>query len=178
MRVITGTARGRRLKAPENNSIRPTSDMVKESIFDIIQFSVQDANVLDLFAGTGQLGIEALSRGAKFSTFVDNSNAAIKIVKENIENCLFLEKSKVVFSSAPNFINSTNEKFDIIFLDPPYNKNILQDVLPEIRKILTENAIIICEHDINEKIPEEFQGLYLKKRYKYGKIGLSVFLAS
>ena len=116
MRVITGSARGRKLKTPENYDIRPTTDNVKESVFNIIQFDIEGRRVLDLFAGTGQLGIECLSRGASSAVFVDQSREAVKIVKENLKACGLT--GTVVQADAMSFLRTCG-KFDIIFVDPP-----------------------------------------------------------
>ncbi len=175
MRVITGIAKGKRLDTLEGFDIRPTTDKVKEAIFSSIQFDLFDAEVLDLFAGTGQLGIEAISRGAKSAVFVDNSRKSIEVIKKNIEKTEFTDKSTVLNMNGIDFITTTTKKFDFIFLDPPYNKGILMQILPKLSNILTSNGIIICEYEKNLDLPEEIEGLMLKKVQKYGKIKVSMY---
>ncbi len=175
MRVITGIAKGKRLDTLEGMDIRPTTDKVKEAIFSSIQFDLFDAVVLDLFAGTGQLGIEALSRGARAAVFVDNSRKSIEVIKRNIEKTDFSDKSTVLNMNGIDFISSTSNKFDFVFLDPPYNKGILLEILPKLSNILTPNGMIICEYEKNLDLPEEIDGIMLKKTQKYGKIKVSMY---
>ena len=129
MRVITGKARGIVLKTPDGMLTRPTADRVKEALFSIIQFDIPAANVLDLFAGTGQLGIEALSRGAKSAVFVDERDDACKLVRENLKRTKLDNQGKVVRSDYLAFLKTTKETFDIIFLDPPYAEVFLENSL-------------------------------------------------
>ena len=124
MRVITGTARGRRLKELQGMETRPTTDKVKESLFSIIQFDIEGRRVLDLFAGTGQLGIEALSRGAAEAVFVDRRPDAVRLVQENLALCGFTDRARVKSGDALTYLKS-GEKFDLIFLDPPYAADLL-----------------------------------------------------
>ena len=124
MRVITGSARGRKLSEPKNYDIRPTTDNVKESIFNIIQFDVEGRRVLDLFAGTGQLGIEALSRGAKSAVFVDKSSEAIALVKQNLKACNL--EANVVREDSLSYLERGG-KFDLIFIDPPYDTELVNE---------------------------------------------------
>lgn len=175
MRVITGTARGRKLKEPLNSDIRPTTDKVKESVFNIIQFSIPEARVLDLFAGTGQMGIEALSRGAREAVFVDASPEAVKLVKENLRQTELAEKARVVRTDSLMYLKS-GEKFDVVFMDPPYAGDILEKALNIAMSfdILNENGIIICESE-KEKILEASSDSYSRREYKYGRIKLTTF---
>lgn len=175
MRVITGMAKGKRLDTLEGLDIRPTTDKVKEAIFSSIQFDLFDSVVLDLFAGTGQLGIEAISRGARAAVFVDNSRKSLEVVKKNLKKTEFINKSTVLNMNGIDFIGSTSNKFDFIFLDPPYNKGILMQILPKLSNILTQNGMIICEYEKNLDLPEEIEGLLLKKVQKYGKIKVSMY---
>ena len=172
MRVITGTARGRRLKEPSNMDIRPTTDQVKEALFNIIQFDVEGRKVLDLFAGTGQLGIEALSRGAKSVTFVDESNDAIKIVRENLEHCKLT--GDVVRGDSIGYLSRCG-KFDLILLDPPYATDLMEKALQSIVKfdILSEGGIIICETSAEKTIEALEPPYFVGKDYKYGKVRLT-----
>jgi len=178
MRVITGLARGRRLKEPEGMAIRPTTDMVKEAIFNIIQYDIEGRNVLDLFAGTGQLGIEALSRGAASVTFVDESAAAVKLVKENIKRTE-LTGAKTVQGDSLAFLGGT-EKFDVIFLDPPYDAPILENSLIKIFEFdkLNENGIIICESKMEKEMPEPPAPYEKLREYKYGRVKITVYIRS
>lgn len=176
MRVITGTARGRKLKEPADRRIRPTTDMVKESIFNIIQFQIEDARVLDLFAGTGQLGIEALSRGAGECVFVDESRESLKLAKENVALCGFEDRAKFTNTDALSYLRS-GEKFDIVFLDPPYDSDLLEKSIKNATTfdILRENGIMICESRKDKALPEPEREGYTKREYNYGKIKLTVF---
>lgn len=176
MRVITGTARGRRLKEPADMRIRPTTDMVKESIFNIIQFQVGGARVLDLFAGTGQLGIEALSRGAEECVFVDSSRESLKLCRENVESCELGAGAKFANTDAMSYLKS-GEKFDIVFLDPPYDTDLLENAIKSavMFDILRENGIMICESRKDKSLPDPEREGYSKREYKYGKIKLTVF---
>ena len=174
MRVITGTARGRRLKTPEGMDIRPTTDNVKESVFNIIQFDIEGRRVLDLFAGTGQLGIECLSRGAREVVFVDKSPAAVKIVKENLKSCGF--SATVVHRDAPEYLDGCG-RFDLIFVDPPYDAGLYETVLEKINSvdILSDGGIIICESRRDTAMPE-MRAPYRKRReYNYGKVKLCLY---
>ncbi|MEA4894727.1 MAG: 16S rRNA (guanine(966)-N(2))-methyltransferase RsmD [Oscillospiraceae bacterium] len=173
MRVITGSARGRRLNEPKNMEIRPTTDKVKESIFNIVQFDIEGRRVLDLFAGTGQLGIEALSRGARSATFVDESTEAIKIVKSNLERCGLT--GEAVRDDAVSFLGHCG-KYDVIFLDPPYQSGLMDTVLRKIIQfdILSEGGIIICETDSGTEISPMNAPYFVGRVYKYGKVKLTV----
>ncbi len=176
MRVITGIARGMRLKTLEGTDVvRPTAEKIKESMFSIVQFDLEDAVVLDLFAGSGQLGIEALSRGAAKAYFVDNSPASIGVVRENLKHTK-LEDNAVV-CNMPNsaFLRTTPAKFDIAFLDPPYGKKLIQRSLPALVNVMSENGIIVCEHEKECRLPEEEGDFRIHKTYKYGQICLTVY---
>lgn len=175
MRVITGSARGRRLLSPEGYDVRPTTDKVKESIFNIIQFDIDGAVVLDLFAGSGQLGIEALSRGADRCFFVDSSRKSLETVKANIDLCRFSQQSKTVLSDSFTFLKTTDECFDIVFLDPPYNKKLCDKALELLPEVLDDDATVICETQINEVLPLRSGQLLLVKEYNYSSIKLSVY---
>ncbi len=175
MRVITGTARGRRLISPEGYDVRPTTDKVKESIFNIIQFDVPGSVVLDLFSGSGQLGIEAISRGAEKAVFVDSSKKSLATVKANIDICKFTSMAKTVFSDAFSFLQMTDEKFDIVFLDPPYHNGLCNKALEMLPQVLNENAVVICETQNDEELPESVGCLVLDRVYEYSAIKLSVY---
>ena len=153
MRVITGTARGRRLREPEGMAIRPTTDSVKEAIFNTIQFDIEGRQALDLFAGTGQLDIEALSRGAKDCVFIDESTAAIKLIKENLKTCRL--EATVLQTDAIGYL-AQGRKFDLIFLDPPYDTMLVEKALQTVAKsdILTTGGIIVCETRRDKVLPD------------------------
>ena len=174
VRVITGSQRGRKLFTLEGNDVRPTTDKVKESIFNIIQFDVPDAKVIDLFAGSGQLGIEALSRGADSCVFVDASSKSIAVVEENLKITNFREKSKTVRSDALGYLDRVIEKYDIALLDPPYKAGLMEDAIERIAPHINENGVIVCETGSEEFLPENIEG-FASKRYKYGKIALTVY---
>jgi len=169
MRVISGSARGRKLKEPSGFSIRPTGDKVKESIFNIIQFDIEGRRVLDLFAGTGQLGIEALSRGAAKAVFVDSSADAIKLIKSNLDLCGFSDRAEVYARDALQFITGS-EKFDLIFIDPPYDAKIFDQVIIKIIEFdkLSDNGIIILEMNAAMQAPVAHAPYILAKEYRYG----------
>lgn len=176
MRVISGTARGRKLREPVGEKIRPTSDKVKESIFNIIQFEIEGRRVLDLYAGTGQLGIEALSRGAEFCVFVDSSQEAINLARQNVAACGFLDRAAFVRASASSFLRSS-EKHDIIFLDPPYMSEGIEKSLAIINEIdiLKENGIIVCETKAENVLPVMTEPYFLRREYRYGSIKIAVY---
>lgn len=176
MRVIAGTARGRKLKEPADRQIRPTTDMVKEAVFSAIQFEIEGRRVLDLFAGTGQLGIEALSRGAREAVFTDESQAALRLVQENVAACGFADRAVIRRGDGLSYLKS-GEKFDIIFLDPPYGTGLAEKALETIIEfdILNENGIIVFESGSGLNMPEP-DGIYFKrKQYRYGKVMVFMF---
>ena len=174
MRVITGTARGRRLKTLDGDSVRPTTDKVKESIFNIIQFDIEGSRVLDMFCGCGQLGIEALSRGAVSAVFADISRASISVTEENLEATGFRSISKTVLGDSLSYLDRTSEMFDIAFLDPPYRAGLMNEALERVRLHIADGGIIVCETAAEEVLPEAIDG-FTSKRYKYGKIALTVY---
>lgn len=176
MRVITGSARGRRLISPEGYDVRPTTDKVKESIFNIIQFDLPGTAVLDLFAGSGQLGIEALSRGADEAVFVDNSKKSIEVIKNNIALCKFESVAQVIMADSLSFIKNTSMNFDIVLLDPPYHKELCNQVLEVISDKLNSGGIVICETQNDEKLPcDGLDGIYFDREYCYSAIKLTVY---
>ncbi|MBR6983658.1 MAG: 16S rRNA (guanine(966)-N(2))-methyltransferase RsmD [Ruminococcus sp.] len=175
MRVITGSARGRRLVAPEGFDVRPTSDKVKEGIFSAIQFRVEGSYVLDLFAGSGQMGIEALSRGAERAVFVDNSLRSIRCVNENLRNTKLEWRSEVINRDSYDYIKLTAKKFDIIILDPPYRHGHIANLLPLAAKKLSDGGCIICEYEQEAEEPSAPEGMVLRKIYTYGKINVAIF---
>ena len=177
MRVITGTARGRRLKELPGLATRPTTDKVKESLFNIVQFDIEGRKVLDLFGGTGQLGIEALSRGAEHVTFVDLSKAAAGVIRENVKACGFSERAQVLQGDALAFLSGCREKFGLVFLDPPYESGLLEKTLETIAAIdiMTENGIIVCESAVERELPALDAPYEKGREYRYGKIKITLY---
>lgn len=172
VRVISGSARGLKLNTPGDDRVRPTTDRVKESMFNIVQDWAYDSQVLDLFAGSGALGIEALSRGASQAVFCDNSLDSIKIIKSNIEKARVADRSQIVngdFKRCLRDMEAKNQSFDMIFVDPPYYEGLFEEVLDTIRscKILKKDGIVIVEHDAKKPIGQ-VEGLEVYKEKKYG----------
>ena len=175
MRVITGIARGKKLKQPANDKIRPTTDMVKESIFNIIQYDIEGRDVLDLFGGTGQLALEAVSRGAKSAVIVDNSGEAGKIIRNNIA-ITGLKGIRYVCADALNYLERP-EKYDLVFLDPPYYSTFLESSLQKIVEFdkMNVGGIIICESLTGEEPGELILPYQKLKTYRYGQVGITLF---
>ena len=175
MRVITGTARGVQLKTPEGMLTRPTADRVKEALLSIINFDIPGAKVLDLFGGTGQLGIEALSRGAERSVFVDAREDACKLIRENLRRTKL--EGTVVRSDYMDYLNRCKETFSIIFLDPPYAEEYLENAIKRITEIdiLQTDGIIVAERPVGKELPWKFDGYQRSKDYKYGKTLLTIY---
>ena len=177
MRVITGTARGTRLSTPEGLQTRPTTDRVKEAMFSIIQFEIEGRRVLDLFAGTGQLGIEALSRGARSAVFVDNRAAAAKLVQENLKKTGLEKRARVITSDYAAYLSAAREQFDLIFLDPPYAESALENALKRIATIdiVSDSGIIVCERSLGKELPPLLPGFERSRDYRYGKTVLTLY---
>ncbi len=175
MRVITGSARGRRLITLDGNDVRPTTDRVKEAMFSAIQFDIEGRRVLDLFSGSGQLGIEALSRGAEYAVFTDIAQESVNVTKQNIEKCGFNNQAKVIRTDFSSYLSMTPDKFDIAFLDPPYGKGLITKAFELLPRVMNEFGIIVCEHPINESLHTEPDGFDLYRTYKSGKIAFSVY---
>lgn len=174
MRIIAGLYKGRKIKAPKGFFTRPTQDRIKESLFNILFNEIYGKKVLDLFAGSGNLGIESLSRGAKSSIFVDEDKTAVEIIKNNLEHLKIDKNAQVlkldVISAIKNF-HKNNEKFDIIFLDPPYDKNYEEKVINSILEydILNDKGLLIIEHSGFSNLDEAYGFLKLIRNRKYGK---------
>ncbi len=177
MRVITGTARGRRLKQLEGMETRPTTDRVKEGLFSILQFNIEGRRVLDLFAGTGQLGIECLSRGAKSCVFVECRADAVKLIKDNLKVTDLTDRAQVVSGESMSYLKSVREPFDLIFLDPPYEAGLLEAAIADIARfdILSPHGIIAAEHPADKTLPALAAPYRLHRTYRYGKIGLTIY---
>ncbi len=176
MRVIAGSARGKKLESPKGFDIRPTLDRVKESVFNMIAFELSDSSVLDLFCGSGALGIEALSRGAKRAVFVDSSRTSLEVAQKNLEITRLSDRASLVFKDAISFLKTTTETFDIIFLDPPYESDLYEKVLFEIKKrgILSPAGLIVIEAD--DKISPQFSldGFTVYRDKTYGRVKILI----
>ena len=177
MRVISGIAKGIPLKTPDGLATRPTTDRVKEAMFSIIQFDIPGAKVLDLFGGTGQLGIEALSRGASSAVFVDAADTSCKLIQENLKRTKLSDKAIVIRSDYVSYLKKCREKFDIILLDPPYVEVFLENSLKLITEIdiLQTNGIIVTERPLGKELPSDIAGFSRSKDYKYGNTLLTLY---
>jgi len=177
MRVITGTARGKRLKELSGLETRPTTALVKESLFNIVQFDLEGRRILDLFGGTGQLGIEALSRGAAHVTFVELRKEAVRLIRDNLAATKLQDRATVLQGDALAFLSRCRERYDLIFLDPPYDSKLLDQSLESVVgfDILNEHGIIICESTAEKRMPV-LPAPYEKGRdYRYGQIQLTAY---
>ena len=192
MRIIGGTAKGRRLQTPSKSSagpsgsllIRPTADRAREALFSIIGNAVEGAAVLDLFAGTGALGLEALSRGAQSAVFVDKSSRSIELIKKNIELCGFSDKTFIIKRDLAKSLSSLEKllpgkEFSMIFIDPPYRKALCLKILRELSSgnILASSGLVVAEDDSGNELPESVGSLILIDRRKYGDTGFWLYRA-
>ncbi|MCL2509083.1 MAG: 16S rRNA (guanine(966)-N(2))-methyltransferase RsmD [Oscillospiraceae bacterium] len=175
MRVITGSARGVVLESLPGNDVRPTIDRVKEAVFSIIQFEIEGRRVLDLFAGSGQLGIEALSRGAEHAVFIDSDRDAVQVIRRNLEKTKLSDKATLLQTDALSYLRTGKAKFDAAFLDPPFNRGFLEKVLPLLAPLMNAGGVIVCESPFEEKLLEEAGGYKLHREYKYGKTKITVY---
>ena len=180
MRIITGTARGFRLQTlPGEDTTRPTTERVKESIFSTLQFEIAGRSVLDLFAGSGQMGLEALSRGARFAVFVDSSKQACDIVSANARGARLTAQMRIANTNAQAFCERTSERFDIAFLDPPYRAGLLPSLLSQVVCLMNEGGAVVCETDDQTVMPERVDGdtlsLVLEKDKRYGKTHVWIY---
>lgn len=175
MRVISGSRRGRKLLSFEGEHIRPTTDRVKEAMFNLIQGKTADAIVFDAFSGSGALAVEAVSRGAAFAVCTDVDGRAVNIIRSNFEGCDFSEKCEVVLSSACAYLEKTDKRFDLIFMDPPYNKGLVTPVLEVVarRRLLNAEGWIVVERD-GEEDSFELSGFTVEKERKYGRTVITV----
>ena len=173
MRVITGSARGRKLKELTGMDTRPTTDRVKEAIFSIIQFDLEGRRVLDLFAGTGQLGIEALSRGAASAVFVEHRREAANLIRDNLALTGLAGSARDAFA----FLSSARETFDIILLDPPFAAGLRENALDAISRfdILSDHGIIICESPVQQELPVLSPPYFPHRVYRYGQVKVTTY---
>lgn len=180
MRIITGKAKGIRLNTLEGEQTRPTAERVKEAVFSTLQFDIEGRRVLDLFAGSGQMGLEALSRGAAEAVFVERSKAAVKIIESNIEKTRLAPYCKIVTGDALDYINKNrSDRFDIIFIDPPYASGLYIPVLTALTTsgILKSNTLLVCESDFEQLIENESdlkQSYRVYKTSRYGKTVITI----
>lgn len=178
MRIISGKAKGRRLIAPKGEHTRPTAERVKEAVFSMIQFELADTRVLDLFGGSGQMALEALSRGAATAVICDSDKAAIAAIRANAESTGLGENLRVFETDYQALIRTYHSKtaFDVIFLDPPYAKNLLPDALDRLSRagMIAPGGIVICESDADR--PVEYPGLVLRRFARYGRIFITVLV--
>ena len=175
MRVITGNARGRKLLTLAGEEVRPTPERVKEAVFSIIQFQIEGRSFLALFAGSGQMGIEALSRGARKSVFVDAKRESVETVKKNLENTGLKKDAEVVLADALAYLRRCRDTFDLAFLDPPYYSGLLQETLPMVAEIMNRGGLIICESPQNEDLSQKIGDFVLDRSYRYGKIKINIY---
>ena len=183
MRIITGKARGIKLQTLEGLETRPTTEFAKEGIFSAIQFDLEGRNVLDLFAGSGQMGLEALSRGAAKATFIDSSRDAYEIVIANCKKTKMFSDCKVICSDYLQYLKSQKNKkhFDIVFVDPPYSQNLLSSALYALyeNNLVDETSMVICEDglpNLTLREPNILKKYDLKKEYKYGKVHFFILI--
>lgn len=176
MRVIAGRLKGRKLQTLEGFDVRPTTDKVKEAVFSAVQFDLQGANVLDLFSGSGQMGIEALSRGAQQAVFVDISPKSLNATRSNIA-AMGLENAAMCYQAdGRDFLKTDRKIYNMAFLDPPYGKGIIEEVLPLLSRRIAEGGKVVCEHEKELILPEQVGSLTVKKRYHYGKISITIYI--
>ena len=173
MRIISGTSKGKKLRPLRGQPIRPTSDRVKESIFNILGEWVDGKHVLDLFAGTGNLGIEALSRGATRTVFVERERSAVDLIRKNLSHCGFDDRSHIIrgeVEQAIRHLHRKGEVFDLIFMDPPYRRGLVQKTLDllQVRPLYHEDSIVVIEHDRRETLAEPTGGWTLARKRQFG----------
>ncbi len=177
MRIIAGEMKGRRLRTPDDSRVRPTTDKVKEAIFSMIAPYLEDSVVIDLFAGTGNLGLEAISRGARRVYFADRDRRSIALVRENTAYCRAEERAVILCADYKEALTEIGERADIIFLDPPYRSGHLEKALEQIavNDILEEGGLVVAEHDVGSPMPDLLGNLVMVKSRKYGKIAVTIY---
>lgn len=177
MRIIAGDFKGRRLFTPKDSRIRPTTDKVKESIFNLIAPYLEDAVVIDLFSGTGNLGLEALSRGASRCYFGDKSRESLDLTRQNIAHCRAQDRSVPILGDYDHVLRRVRERADLIFLDPPYKEGLMEDCLELISELslLSPDGVIVAEHGAKDPLPDELSGFIKIKEKTYGTIAVSIY---
>jgi 16S rRNA (guanine(966)-N(2))-methyltransferase RsmD len=176
MRVTGGTGRGRRLRVPAGDRVRPTSDKVKQALFNILGTKVRGSAFLDLFAGTGGIGIEALSRGAGRVVFIDDARRSLEVVRHNLDQSGFGAQAQVIASKAESYLRKTDDRFDIVFLDPPYTTGIapLLELIAGL-ELLAPDAVVVAEHFKKQPSPERAGTLTLYREAVYGDTVLAFY---
>lgn len=175
MRVITGLAKGKRLEPLPGLAVRPTTDRVKEAVFSALQFDIPGKRFLDLFSGSGQMGIEALSRGAREAVFVDKSAKAIETIKKNLAHTNLAANAKIFAMDAASFLAQEKNKFDFVYLDPPYETGQLEEVLLPVSMLTNPGGVIICEHPVTQQLERTIGEFSIYKEFKYGKIKITLY---
>jgi|NGEPerStandDraft_9_1074522.scaffolds.fasta_scaffold07762_2 16S rRNA (guanine966-N2)-methyltransferase len=175
MRVITGSARGTKLITLESMDLRPTGERVKEAIFSMLQFEIEGRRVLDLFAGSGQLGIESLSRGAEHCTFVDSNSQAVKIIKENLIHAKLFAQATVLSNDFLAFLLHNKNSYDIVFIDPPYSRELAEKALCVVTPLVSPNGVIVVETAKRDPLPQTTGAFELVSCKGYGKANISVY---
>ena len=175
MRVITGTARGCRLTTLAGEDTRPTTDKVKEGLFSAIQFDIEGRRVLDLYAGSGQLGIEALSRGAAGCVFVDRNAEATAIIKQNLQKTGLMAMSQVVTTDVLSYLERPKDRFDLVFIDPPYALGALLPTLEKVTGLVNDGGIIVCESDEDAVLPDKVDRFTLDRVRRYGRVHIWIY---
>jgi 16S rRNA (guanine966-N2)-methyltransferase len=175
LRIISGSLRGKKLHSVRGRMTRPTADRLRESIFNILSFHIRNAVVLDLFAGTGAFGIEALSRGAAFAVFVEKQRPALSVIRANVCSCAYEERAKIIRWDIRHNLNCLRSlpglPFDLVFMDPPYNKDLIMPALRGLHhaNVLKKGACIVVEHALQERIPEDSVEYVIADQRRYGK---------
>lgn len=175
MRVITGTARGCRLETLAGQATRPTAERVKEGLFSAIQFEIEGRRALDLFAGSGQLGIEALSRGAASCVFVEQNGQAAELVRRNLQAAKLFSSAQVLTTEAFGFLARCREQFDLVFLDPPYGDALLASCLAAVESHIADGGLVVCESDEGQALPETVGALQADRTYRYGRVHITLY---
>ena len=175
MRVITGTAKGCRLETLTGLDTRPTVERVKEGIFSAISFEIEGRRVLDLFAGSGQMGIEALSRGAASCVFVDQNREAAQIVRRNVTAARVAERATVLCQESLSYVQRCNERFDLVFVDPPYGADLIPACLEALTGKVADGGAVLCECDRETALPDEVGGFYADRSYRYGRVAVRLY---
>lgn len=175
MRVITGSARGRQLITLKGDATRPTTQRVKEAVFSAIQFEIEGRRVLDLFAGSGQMGIEALSRGAAHALFVDAARPAVEVIRRNLAHTGLQQKATVLCRPAESALLGLREPVDLVFLDPPYGLDLLPQTLARLQPHLSSYATVVCEHAADQTLPESFGIWTCGPARRYSGVGVTIY---
>ena len=175
MRVITGTARGLNLTTLEGTDVRPTASRVKEALFSVIQFELEGRTVLDLFAGSGQLGIEALSRGAARCVFIDQNADAVQVIRDNLSRAKLDRNATVISADYASYLKRCPAVFDVALMDPPYGKGLVEAALPLTAPLMSQNGVIVCEAAKKDVLPPSAGEFVLQRIYSYGITSFGVY---